>query len=59
MLKTKKPQFRSGLVLNFEHSNFDIVSDFGFRYSDLDPDLWLSGTGHIAKTGDRTFEITH
>jgi hypothetical protein len=22
-------------VLNFEHSNFDIVSDFGFRYSDL------------------------
>ena len=24
------------LVLNFEHSNFDIVSDFGFRYSDFE-----------------------
>jgi hypothetical protein len=22
-------------VLNFEHSDFDIVSDFGFRYSDF------------------------
>jgi hypothetical protein len=22
-------------VLNFEHSNFEIVSDFGFRYSDF------------------------
>ena len=40
---------RSGFVLNFEHSNFDIVSDFGFRYSDLGRDLYLSKTGHIAK----------
>jgi len=23
------------LVLNFEHWDFDIVSDFGFRYSDF------------------------
>jgi len=22
-------------VLNFEHSDFDIVSDFGFQYSDF------------------------
>ncbi len=22
-------------VFNFEHSDFDIVSDFGFRYSDF------------------------
>jgi len=27
--------YQANLVLNFEHSNFDIVSDFGFRYSDL------------------------
>ena len=40
---------RSGFVLNFEHSNFDIVSDFGFRYADLGRDLYLSKTGHIAK----------
>ena len=26
---------QSAIVLNFEHSNFEIVSDFGFRYSDF------------------------
>ena len=49
-------------VLNFEHWGFDIVSDFGFRYSDfhnacffllhLKPDL-------IAKIEHRTFETPH
>ena len=57
--KTEEPLWRSGFVLNFEHSNFDIVSDFGFRYSDLSRDLGLSETGHIAKIGDITFETTH
>ena len=57
--KTEEPLCRSGFVLNFEHSNFDIVSDFGFRYSDLGCDLCLSVTGHIAKIGDKTFETTH
>ena len=45
--------------MNFEHSNFDIVSDFGFRYSDLGRDLCISEPGHIAKIGDRTFETAH
>ena len=57
--KTEKPLGRSSFVLNFKHSTFDIVSDFGFRYSDLGRDLRLSETGHIAKIGDRTFETTH
>ncbi len=26
---------QTAFVLNFEHLNFDIVSDFGFRYSDF------------------------
>jgi len=30
-----KLTFGSDLVLSFEHWNFDIVSDFGFRYSNL------------------------
>jgi hypothetical protein len=30
-----KPTFQSAIVLNFEHSNFDIVSNFGFRYSNF------------------------
>jgi len=32
MTKTEK-QHQIAVVLNFEHLNFDIVSDFGFRYS--------------------------
>jgi len=28
-----KFQYHRTFVLNFEHSNFDIVSDFGFRFS--------------------------
>ena len=28
-----KFQYHPAFVLNFEHSDFDIVSDFGFRYS--------------------------
>ena len=57
--KTEEPLCRSGFVLNFEHSNFDIVSDFGFRYSYLGRDLCLPETGHVAKIGDRTFETAH
>ena len=57
--KTEKPWCRFGFVLNFEHSNFNIVSDFGFRYSDLGHHLRVSETGHIAKIGDRTFETMH
>ncbi|NIO79295.1 MAG: hypothetical protein GTN53_01995 [Candidatus Aminicenantes bacterium] len=34
MTKTKK-QYQVASVLNFEHLDFDIVSDFGFRYSDF------------------------
>ncbi len=30
------------LVLNFEHSDFDIVSDFGFRYSDFHNACFIS-----------------
>jgi len=50
--------------LNFEHSNFDIVSDFGQFYkirriSDLGHDLIVSETGHIAKIVGGTFETTH
>ena len=29
------PKFQSAFVLNFEHSDFDIASDFVFRYSDF------------------------
>ena len=35
IVETKEPLCPFGFVLNFEHSDFDIVSDFGFRYSDL------------------------
>jgi hypothetical protein len=28
-------QYQGAFVLNFEHLNFDIVSDFGFRASDF------------------------
>jgi hypothetical protein len=59
MTKTGKPLYRSSFVLNFEHSNFDIVSDFGFRYWDFGRDLCLSETGHIAKIRNGTFETTH
>jgi len=50
--------------LNFEHSNFDIVSDFGRfykirRYSDLGHDLLGSDTGQIAKIVGETFKTTH
>ena len=57
--KTEKPLGRSSFVLNFKHTNFDIVSDFGFQYWDLGRDLCLSETGHIAKIGNGTFETTH
>jgi len=35
---TKKPEerLRPSIVLNFEHWDFDMVSDFRFRYSDFD-----------------------
>jgi len=33
MNKTQKPILWLNLVLNFENWGFDIVSDFGFRYS--------------------------
>jgi len=56
--KTEESLCRPGFVLNFEHSNFDIVTDFGFRYSDLG-DLCLSETIHVAEIGDRDFETTH
>jgi hypothetical protein len=29
------PQFQNAFVLNLEHLDFDIVLDFGFRYSDF------------------------
>ena len=57
--KTEEPLCRSGFVLNFEHSNFDIVSDFGFRYSDLGRDLCLSETGHISEIECITFETLY
>ena len=31
----EKRQYHVELVLNFGHLNFDIVSDFGFRYSNF------------------------
>jgi hypothetical protein len=30
-----EPIFRGAFVLNFGYSDFDIVSDFGFRYFNL------------------------
>jgi len=54
----KKP-VRARLCSNFEHSNFDSVSDFGFRYSDINHDLLVSETEHIAKIVGGTFETTH
>ena len=33
--KMEKQRCRSGFVWVFEHWNFDIVSDFGFRYSNF------------------------
>jgi hypothetical protein len=59
IIKTEEPLRRFGFVLNFAHSDFDIVSDFGFRYSDFGHDLRLLETRHIAKIGDRTFGTTH
>jgi hypothetical protein len=35
MTKTDGSLIGGQLVLNFEHSDFGIVSDFGFRYSDF------------------------
>jgi hypothetical protein len=36
MTKTKKiSTYRVAIFLNFEHLDFDIVSDFGFRASDF------------------------
>ena len=35
MTKTKEPQSRPGFILNFENSNFGIVSNFGFRASNF------------------------
>jgi hypothetical protein len=62
--KTEEPGCLPGFVLNFEHSNFDIVSDFGQfykirRYSDLGHNLRVSQIGHITILCDRTFETTH
>ena len=34
-----KPKFYSTFVLNFEHWDFDIVSDFVFRISDFSDDF--------------------
>jgi len=53
------PTDAGAVVLNFEHSNFDIVSDFGFRFSDLGHDLLVSETGQIAKIVGGNFETTH
>jgi len=35
MTETRQPRSCPDFVLNFEHWGFDIVSDFGFRYSDF------------------------
>jgi hypothetical protein len=35
MAKTDRGLIGGQFVLNFEHSDFGIVSDFGFRYSDF------------------------
>ncbi len=47
------PRLKSNfLSFDFEHSNFDVISDLG-------GDLSLSETGHIAYIGDRTFETIY
>jgi len=57
--KTEDTRHGSGIVLDFEDSNFDIVSGFGFGYSDLGHDLLVSETGHSAKIVGGTFETTY
>ena len=49
---------QSSLVLNFEHWDFDIVSDsdFGFRYSDFTCLFYLFQKGYVAKIDYETFE---
>jgi len=62
--KTEETRYQFGFALNLEHSNFDIVSDFGQfykirRYSESGHILLISETGHIAKIVGRTFETAH
>jgi hypothetical protein len=54
MLKTKEPWHRPCYVLNFEHWDFGIVSDFGFRNSDFH----ISGK-QVAIIKDRDLETGH
>jgi len=39
--------------LNFEHSDFDIVSDFGFRYSDFRDAYFISVSINILNSQNR------
>jgi len=41
------------VVLNFEHSDFDIVSDFGFRYSDFHDACFISVFINILNSQNR------
>jgi len=43
--------YQSNLVLNFGHSNFNIVSDFGFRYSNFYKDCFISVDFKLPKSG--------
>ena len=47
------------LVMNFEHSDFDIVSDFGFRYLDFHKNCVVSLRFQIAKIAYKSFETLH
>jgi len=49
---------RDLFVLNFKHSNLDIVSDFGFRYSSFYCDSLLSESGRIAQIYQKNFKTT-
>ena len=45
------------VVLNFENSYFDIVSDFGFRYSDFHDACFISVFINILNSQNRVQDL--